>query len=91
MTTEKDTGLHPPVDPGTVEHPPADVTLESLAALKHLPESELREHGCSPRKHNGKPAVTIPYHDGSGGTLAVRFRTALHKDCLLYTSDAADE
>jgi hypothetical protein len=79
MSAERDLGLHPPVGPETVEHLAAEVTLESLAELKHLPESELREYGCSPRKYNGKPAVAIPYHDANGGTLAVRFRTALHK------------
>ncbi|HZL06412.1 MAG TPA: hypothetical protein VFE45_13520, partial [Coriobacteriia bacterium] len=80
MNAERDPGLHAPVDPETVEHPAPDVTLETLAELKHLPESELRECGLSPRKYNGKPAVAIPYHDASGGTLAVRFRTALHKN-----------
>ncbi len=79
MSDEKDPSLHPAVGPETVEHPDTGVTLESLAQLKHLLESELREYGCSERRRNGKPAVAIPYLDRNGGTLAVRFRTALHK------------
>ncbi len=79
MSLERDPGLDAPVDPETVEHPDPGVTLESLAAFKHLSESELREYGCSQRTYNGKSAVAIPFLDASGGTVAVQFRLALHK------------
>lgn len=74
------TPLHPPVEPETVEHPDEGVTLESLAAFKHLSVSELRGHGCSPRKRDGRQVVAIPYLDGSGETVAVRYRTALCRE-----------
>lgn len=80
MNAETHCGPGAPVNPESVEHPVAVVSFESLAELKHLPVSELREYGCSARKHNSKPAVAIPYYDAGGGTLAVRFRTALHKN-----------
>ena len=86
MNADRDHSPQPSVEPETGEHPDPGVTLKSLAALKRLPLSELGEHGCTERKRNGKPAVVIPYLDASGGTLAVRFRTA-----LLKNPDGADE
>ena len=79
MSSQTDPKLDATVDPGTVKHSVEGVTLDSLAELKHLPESELREYGCGPRMYCGKPAVTVPYHDASGAVLAVRYRTALEK------------
>ena len=78
--TEGESGPHPAVSPETVEHPNDGVTLESLAEFKHLPVSELREYGCSPRSRNGRQAVAIPYIVVHGATVAVRYRTALRKD-----------
>lgn len=57
------------------------VTLEALAAHFHLLVSELEANGCRTRKHDGKPAVAIPYLDPSGSqTLAVQYRTALRRN-----------
>jgi len=50
------------------------LTLESLAAAKHLPVDFLRGLGCA---NMPGPKVRIPYPDPDGTVVAVRFRTAL--------------
>jgi hypothetical protein len=86
MTAEKEPSAFPAGNGETVEHVDPGVTLESLADLKRLPQSELAEHGCAQRMRNGRPVVSIPYHGVDGGILAVRFRNALSKN-----PDGADD
>ncbi len=86
MTAGKEPSPFSPGNDETVEHPDQGVTLESLADLKRLPQSELVEHGCTQRMRSGRSVVAIPYHAADGGTLAVRFRNALCKN-----PDGADD
>jgi hypothetical protein len=79
MTAENKPSLHPAVKAETVERSAAGVTLQALAELKRLPESELREYGCEQRTRRGRPVVAVPYRGVNGETLAIRFRTALAK------------
>jgi hypothetical protein len=61
----------------TVQHPAPGCTLAAYAAAKHLPVEFLRSLGITEITLFGKPAIRIPYFDGSGGEAAVRFRIAL--------------
>lgn len=77
-TSEKDT-VSPPEDGDTVTHPAAGLTLQALAAAKHVPIEELQAFGCRDMKRDGVPRVQIPYLDENGATLAVRYRLCIRR------------
>ena len=73
-------GIDPPVGGVTALHAlqgAAGLALQALADAKQLPVDELRSYGLSDTKHSGVPAVRIPYADGQGDVVAVRFRRSL--------------
>jgi len=53
------------------------LSLAEYAEAKKLPEEFLRGVGLSDKKHNGEPAVRIPYPTEDGDEAAVRYRTSL--------------
>ncbi len=52
-------------------------TVAAYAALKQLPESFLRSLGLADIRHQGAPALRIPYRDRGGAETAVRIRRLL--------------
>lgn len=71
-------GLIPPSNRATAQPPPG-CTLAKYAEAKGLPLDRLRAFGLSDITYLGSPAVRIPYRDGDGAEVAVRFRVALEK------------
>jgi hypothetical protein len=72
-------GTSPPGGNGaTGQHPPS-CTLAQYAEAKRLPLDRLRAFGLSDVYYSGTPAVRIPYRDGAGLDVCVRFRIRLAK------------
>jgi hypothetical protein len=65
---------------GTPSDGETGCTLEDYAEAKGLPVEFLRRQGLRDQKHQGRPAVRIPYRGVDGSERAVRFRVALEKD-----------
>jgi hypothetical protein len=55
----------------------AGLSTAMLAAAKNLSPNLLREWGVSDSRYNGVTRVAIPYLDGDGNTVAVRYRLSL--------------
>src|SRR5262249_37395358 len=68
--------IMPPESPANAQTP---CTIAALAALKHLPESFLREQGMRDCKYRGAAAIRIPYRVGTDPE-PVHFRLALTGD-----------
>ncbi len=54
-------------------------TLIQYSEAKQLPVEFLRGLGLSDMVYQGRPAIRIPYRNGQGKEVAVRYRTALTK------------
>jgi hypothetical protein len=56
------------------------INLADYADAKSLPIAFLQELGLRDRRHNGKPAISIPYLGFDGRVMAMRYRIALTGD-----------
>ena len=55
-------------------------TLAAYARAKALPEAFLQTVGVSEIRHQGVPALRIPYRDGGGAEPGIRLRLAIEKN-----------
>lgn len=70
-----------------MHHSTKGCTLEDYAAAKQLPVAFLQELGLKDQRHQGHPAIRIPYMDESSREDVVQYRTALEgKDRFRWRS-----
>lgn len=80
VDTKKRPSRSCPPETRATAHPADGCTLEEYAAAKCLPVKFLQELGLRDQKHEGRPAVRIPYQGGDGEEVAVRYRCAMAGD-----------
>jgi len=68
-------GVIPSETTATVQQ--SDGLLKEYSTQKLIPESALKNWGITGVKHDGAPAIRIPYLDSNGSEAAVRFRKTM--------------